>query len=158
MSRWVDADELRSELIKGHDLVGAKYVDLASTIEPCEDAISRAEAISAIYECELIDGETLDTIHSTEAIQRLFAVRKVAPSRSGGEWIPCSERLPEEVKASYWICTDGEHQCECRWTNANPFWTDLTTDWHWNIYDIPQFNKVVAWMPLPEPWKGADDE
>ena len=42
------------------------------------------------------------------------------------------------------------------WTNANPFWTDLTTDWHWT--HLPQFAKVVAWMPLPEPWKGADDE
>ena len=32
MSRYIDADELRKELIHGHDLVGAKYVDLAPTI------------------------------------------------------------------------------------------------------------------------------
>jgi hypothetical protein len=31
--RAVDADELRRELIRGHDLVGAKYVDLAPSIE-----------------------------------------------------------------------------------------------------------------------------
>ena len=30
--RIIDADELRKELIHGHDLVGAKYVDLAPTI------------------------------------------------------------------------------------------------------------------------------
>ena len=70
------------------------------------------------------------------------------------EWIPCSERLPEEVKTTYWICTDDGYQCQCRWTNVNPFWSDLTTDWHWNLYDAPQYSKVVAWMPLPEPYEG----
>jgi hypothetical protein len=31
--RLVDADVLRRELIKGHDLIGAKYVDLAPDID-----------------------------------------------------------------------------------------------------------------------------
>ena len=69
------------------------------------------------------------------------------------QWIPCSERLPEEENKSYWICTDGGYQCECRWTNVNHLWTNLTTDWHWHIMDVPQYSKVVAWMPLPEPYK-----
>lgn len=73
------------------------------------------------------------------------------------EWIPCSERLPSEEKAIYLVCTDSEYMCSCRWTNTNPIWTDLTTDWHWCIFDIPQYTKVVAWMPL-KPWKGVDDE
>ena len=72
------------------------------------------------------------------------------------EWIPCSERLPSEEKATFLVCTDSEHMCSCRWTNTNPIWTDLTTEWHWCIFDIPQYSKVVAWMPL-KPWKGADD-
>lgn len=72
-------------------------------------------------------------------------------------WIPCSERMPKEEKATYLVCTDSECMCSCRWTNTNPIWTDLTTEWHWCIFDIPQYSKVVAWMPL-KPWKGADDE
>ena len=67
-------------------------------------------------------------------------------------WIPCSERLPEEERREYWICTDTGYQCECRWTNVNHFWTNLTTSWHWHITDIPQYTKVVAWRELPEPW------
>lgn len=74
------------------------------------------------------------------------------------EWIPCSERLPKEEKESYWVCTDGGYQHECRWTNTNPLWTHLTTNWHWNIFDIPQYSKVVAWMPLPEPYKERREE
>lgn len=73
-------------------------------------------------------------------------------------WIPCSERLPEEEKNKYWICTDTEYQCSCRWTNDNPFWNGKTSDWHWSIFDIPQYSKVVAWMPLPKPWRGEKEE
>ena len=74
------------------------------------------------------------------------------------KWIPVTERLPEEICNSYWICTDSGYQCECRWTNTNPIWTNLTTSWHWNIFDIPQYTTVVAWMPLPEPYKGGEEE
>ena len=31
--RPIDGDELRRELIRGHDLIGAKYVDLAPAIK-----------------------------------------------------------------------------------------------------------------------------
>ena len=72
-------------------------------------------------------------------------------------WIPVGDEPPKHKK-TYWICTDGGYQCECRWTNVNPFWTDLTTDWHWCIGDVPQYSEVVAWMPLPEPYKGGDEE
>ena len=34
--RLIDADVLRRELIKGHDLIGAKYVDLAPDIDAVE--------------------------------------------------------------------------------------------------------------------------
>jgi len=83
----------------------------------------------------------------------------VAPTiEAEPRWIPCSERLPEEQKKSYWVCTDFGYQCECRWTNINHFWTQLTTDWHWHLMDVPQYAKVVAWMPLPKPYKTDEVE
>lgn len=72
------------------------------------------------------------------------------------KWIPCTERLPEE-RGTYLVCTDYGYMCSCRWTNVNVFWSDLTTEWHWNIFDLPQYSKVVAWMPL-KPWEGAYDD
>ena len=63
------------------------------------------------------------------------------------EWIPCSERLPKEntevLMSLEWGIDIGEHR---------------NGDWHseWiNHYDD---GNVLAWMPLPEPWKGVDDE
>ena len=76
-----------------------------------------------------------------------------APTIEQPQWIPVSERLPEDENKAYWVCTDTGYQCECRWTNVNPIWTDLTTDWHWNIFDVPQYTKVVAWMPLPKAYE-----
>lgn len=67
-------------------------------------------------------------------------------------WVPVSERLPDAEKKIYWVCTDSGYQCQCRWTNINHFWTDLTTDWHWHIMDVPQYSKVVAWRELPLPY------
>ena len=95
--------------------------------------------------------------YGLDAVKLERMIREAPTIEPKQEWIPCSERLPEEVRASYWICTDDGYQCQCRWTNVNPFWSDLTTDWHWNPYEAPRYSEVVAWMPLPEPWKGAED-
>ena len=68
------------------------------------------------------------------------------------EWIPCSERMPEYRKivliSTFWGVKTGFLDN----TEAyGDFWeiieNDATTALH-NIY---------AWMPLPKPWKGADD-
>jgi len=67
--------------------------------------------------------------------------------RPQGEWIPCSERLPKEntevLMSLEWGVDIGEYR---------------NGEWHseWiNHYDD---GNVLAWMPLPKPWKGADDE
>lgn len=59
-----------------------------------------------------------------------LAIEHIQKMPSARQWIPCSEALPEEEKNEYWICTDTEYQCSCRWTNDNPFWHGKTTDWH----------------------------
>lgn len=71
-------------------------------------------------------------------------------------WIPCSKRTPEAKHKSYWVCTDTEYQCECRWTN-NRFGIG-EGEWGWSIFDTPQYSKPIAWRPLPKPWKGEDNE
>ena len=73
-------------------------------------------------------------------------------------WIPCSERLPKQERATYLICTDDGYICSCRWTNDR-YGLGATNFslWGWCLVDVPQYSKVVAWMPL-EPWEGAEDE
>ena len=69
------------------------------------------------------------------------------------KWIPVTERLPKKESKSYWVCTDTKYQCECRWTN-NIYGIGESDKWGWKIFDIPQYTKVVAWMPLPPSYQG----
>jgi hypothetical protein len=67
-----------------------------------------------------------------------------------GEWIPVSERLPKEDRMV--LCTEKDtgilylgfwlniEDVEVRWFDADGFSMD-----------------VVAWMPLPEPYKGVEE-
>ena len=65
------------------------------------------------------------------------------------EWIPCSERLPkigQKVLAStkktvFTQVFKGYHSDPKRWA------------WENN-----RIKEIEAWQPLPEPWKGANDE
>ena len=59
------------------------------------------------------------------------------------QWIPCSERLPE--KEAYYLITYGgavtwQHWLHNRW------------------YGIGDPERVTAWMPLPEPYKGGEQD
>ena len=59
-----------------------------------------------------------------------------------GTWIPCSERLPK-VEGSYITTT------EYGAVRVNHFYTRNNT---WGY----KSNRTIAWMPLPEPWKGDE--
>lgn len=62
---------------------------------------------------------------------------------------------PPKEKEDYLVQYDGGGMDIARWTNVNPIWTTLITGWHWNA---AQYCKVVAWMPLPEPYRGGEDK
>ncbi len=113
---------------------------------------------SAIYNLEKIRTYLTagNPVWNVEVINE--ACDKAIEALKQTEWIPVTERLPKEECKHYWICTDTGYQCECRWTNINHIWTNLTTDWHWHIFDVPQYSHVVAWMPLPETYKVGEQE
>lgn len=69
-------------------------------------------------------------------------------------WIPVSERLPDYDGYDEIIATvDGEH---CRVQYINAVVTDIDCeDGEWYLYGLKTENlKVLAWQPLPEPWRG----
>ena len=71
--------------------------------------------------------------------------------RLRGEWIPVSERLPEQYSV---LCCDKYGEIMV----AHPF-EDEGSDNGFSAEseECYMFN-CVAWMPLPEPYKEADDE
>ena len=71
-------------------------------------------------------------------------------------WIPVTKE-PKKEEKSYWVCLDDGGQCQCRWTNdVYGLGANEWSKWGWKKVDLPQFSKVVAYMPLPEPYKGGD--
>ena len=61
------------------------------------------------------------------------------------EWMPCSERLPKE--SGQYLVTAGIEQRQV----AKGYYSAEYGRWY-------AVSDVSAWMPLPEPWEGADDK
>ena len=72
-----------------------------------------------------------------------------------GRWIPCSERLPSEYRT---VLVTWEYAGKSYTTTAFRETKNAVTYWASNEQHKYTPLNVVAWMPLPEPWKGADDE
>ena len=78
----------------------------------------------------------------------IHLVRDTAPSAQ--QWIPCSERLPEENKA---ILLGVKYKDDFKmFVTAR---MDIT---YWQGLGRDIKCQEMRWMPLPEPWKGEDDE
>ena len=72
------------------------------------------------------------------------ATRKAPAS----DWIPCTVRMPES--GSY-LVTKKQSTGEVQVAIGNYYASG--NQWSGN----GNFKNVIAWMPLPEPWKGEDN-
>lgn len=66
------------------------------------------------------------------------------------QWIPCSERLPKYGK-NVLITNDKGNVSYGRFRGVEFWQEDGDAHWHWKHNTTEH---VLAWMPLPEPWKG----
>lgn len=111
------------------------------------DSISRAAAINLLKRWS--DGYPYIETETELAIKEFQELPSAQPKQ---RWIPCSERLPEYDGEMY-LVTDYCEQINRRrlhisycYVNREGFWSD-----------VPMGYKVIAWMPLPKPWKGEKD-
>ncbi|MBR2554429.1 MAG: DUF551 domain-containing protein [Aeriscardovia sp.] len=96
---------------------------------------------------------------------------KNAPTIEERKWIPCSERLPEEHE-SIWAKAKGtDRWSEAMWEKQSDevivteLFEDGTTrtetacthdgEWYVRVKIIKR--KIIAWMPLPEPYGGEQE-
>lgn len=129
--------------------------------EPCEDAINRAEAIKALeyeFSIEVDNGlykyrtaikDVLGAIYDMQkkAIEDLPSIQPIRPK---GEWIPVSERLPEMYDDVLICSEDGWIEVAHRWGTGDEFIDNDGASWTINEGND---DDVLAWMPLPEPYK-----
>lgn len=68
------------------------------------------------------------------------------------QWVPCSERLPENPTANYDL---KEYLvCNARGWVAAISWCDgwnCCFDEDGNLYKVNEMKDIIAWMPMPEP-------
>ena len=93
------------------------------------DNISRRAVMDAVNGLEYIQDYVKDYVNS--------AIGKV-PSKD--EWIPCSERLPEEYDE--YLCQDADGYRFVGWLENAEWCKKHVVKWD-----------IVAWMPLPEPYR-----
>ena len=98
------------------------------------------EEIEKIFET---DEENIDCTLSDFAYH-VFDCIKEQPKV--GEWIPCSERLPEK-HVDVLVDFGDENPIIAWYSSVNDTWKNSITD---HVIHID----AVAWMPLPEPYKG----
>lgn len=108
--------------------------------------------------CRILDDVLAN--RPTERDSLIVATRNAFSALSEPHWIPCSERLPEEKdagilkklgtnKRSDYVIATVEVKGERMVVTACTY----DGKWNWRMkYAFPDF-KVIAWMPLPEPYQ-----
>ena len=101
--------------------------------------------------------------------------KEIPSADAVSEWIPCSERLPEVHEEPYYadheaILHESEYVLTCCkygkgfvYAIGSVIHDEVCDSYEWSgLYDYAECviddTQVLAWMPLPKPWKGADDE
>ena len=71
------------------------------------------------------------------------------------DWIPCSKKLPS--KNGIYLVTEHYYQIDDRRHNG-PYMTKVeTVEYYRDKWGRAKFIDVVAWMPLPEPYREDND-
>lgn len=85
---------------------------------------------------------------------------------SAQQWIPCSERLPENEDI-YLVTFDKSNLLDNETQVSDAYW--INNQWQYGVLEsyerrMPKLViepieelKVIAWMPSPEPYKGEDE-
>lgn len=113
------------------------------------DTISRQAAIDALAEHEKSNGHNYTLF--VDIVSECAEIIRDLPSAEP-RWIPVAEGLPgygEDV-----LLTVGAY-CAVGYLSATN--DEETDEWYFSGWYHPM-SDVTAWMPLPKPWKGEEDE
>ncbi len=99
---------------------------------------------------EVLVDESKGNITPEQAIRKIKEYMRMMekPERKENDWIPCSERLPD--KSGEYLVTD------YGWPTTT---VDVVEFFCKNgVSEWVSYDHVVAWMPVPEPYRGEQDD
>ena len=119
-----------------------------------QTAMSDLAVNKLISDCEKMSFD-MEIFNKPLKVVALDAVKNIVKDLSSvtpqePRWIPVSERLPEE-DTDVFICNANE---EVEITRGF-YSTEMKDDFVWCI--CRQFGKVIAWMPLPQPYREVEE-
>ena len=150
ISRSADDTFCKSQLIT------CNRVKECNGVCPFEDALKHADKMQTMNDQHTVDHDRdwiigcikHDGFIKTDRFDKANQIILEALSAEA-EWIPCSERLPkrDELVLVTYKTTDRIHLCRYIDDGSeNPWWSYIDDCCAWN-------NVVLAWMPLPKPYR-----
>lgn len=139
----------------------ADLVDVETPLIP--DKIERG-SVTMICDAVIIHcDDYFDMMLKSTAIDSGSWEKFITNETRKGEWIPCSERMPEDPNPSftygsktYQVTNERGGVIALRWRKTE---VRGKTVMRWERSDgIIYHGDVLAWKPLSEPWEGADDD
>ena len=136
-------------------------------MQELEKILEEIEKLKDMYEestFSLIDRGNLPCEYDKSDIEsaKMQAISEaitIIRKRMGGGWIPVEERLPEDTKSGFYnavnvTMSNGSVTHGC-YRNADGEWWVAMED---GEFKYTRSNEVIAWSPLPEPYRSERSE
>ena len=136
----------------------------------------RTQERTGTHACDLIDRQAAIDAVERNSCNTQRAIDAVNALPSAQRWIPTSKKLPDELAEVNvtWENTEPEPYYDFikghyftgtavyfrgRWYWYSAVCVDYLREYGFSPNDeMDDAIKVIAWMPLPEPWRGEQDE
>ena len=151
-------DWLREQDYRMYCCIGDCIQDTLAKQPTAYDVDKVVEELEKIRAKETCNKEKCDTkeICRICVVDDAIEIVEQEAERCNSGWIPCSERLPEEAFGCLVTVMDCEPSTQTDFENILPYFVGYDGE-TWNNADGKEIPfEVIAWMPLPKPYKESD--
>lgn len=139
-----------------------------------DDLNSMIDELGKLQKYKLGEGDDMTLVDVCDVADILMRHVKAREAKCGTHWIPCSERMPEDLEEVnvtwvnhipepyYDFLKDKPFTGSAVYYRGEWFWdsstcVDILAEYSTNNMDkVDDGIEITAWMPLPEPYRGED--